>query len=356
MLGGQPGGQLSLANAVPPDRFFVYVAKPEAILPFLDKGAGFAAAAGAGWTGNRLDYDLTRRYLQRLGISRSWLEAVLKSGVLQDMAVVLPDLLLIDGTDITVVARLKQPELLAALLPLAGIQGLTPDGVSTVKTSGRETSWALRGDLLCISSHRSELDGVLRLIAADGVGSLGRSDEFRYMLTQVPVNPQTRMLAYFSDSFVRRIVGPEVKLGQLRRVQARAQMELLTSQSLLARLDGVIARRFRRRSDPHEVPAGRVSSRRLLDRRRGPGPIRCLRFLGRHENVAGSTRRASDPGRGGRLQTICGKLLAVLASVLRSHRHPAGRCARPVARTDDVHSAADRQHDLQPTAGNDAAP
>jgi hypothetical protein len=239
MLGGQPGGQLSLANAVPPDRFFVYVAKPEAILPFLDKGAGFAAAAGAGWTGNRLDYDLTRRYLQRLGISRSWLEAVLKSGVLQDMAVVLPDLLLIDGTDITVVARLKQPELLAALLPLAGIQGLTPDGVSTVKTSGRETSWALRGDLLCISSHRSELDSVLRLIAADGVGSLGRSDEFRYMLTQVPVKPQTRMLAYFSDSFVRRIVGPEVKLGQLRRVQARAQMELLTSQSLLARLDGV---------------------------------------------------------------------------------------------------------------------
>jgi hypothetical protein len=112
---------------------------------FLDKGAGFAAAAGAGWTGNRLDYDLTRRYLQRLGISRPWLEAVLQSGVLQDMAVVLPDLLLIDGTDITVVARLKQPELLAALLPLAGIQGLTPDGVSTVKTSGRETSWALAG-------------------------------------------------------------------------------------------------------------------------------------------------------------------------------------------------------------------
>jgi len=240
MLGGQPGGQLSLANAVPADRFFVYVAKPEAMLPFLDKGAGFAAAAGAGWTGNRLDYDLTRRYLQRLGVSRSWLEAVLKSGVLQDMAVVMPDLLLIDGTDVTVVARLKQPELLAALLPLAGIQGLSSDGVSTIKTgSGRETSWALRGDLLCISSHRSELGAVLRLIATDGVGSLGRSDEFRYMLTQVPVKPETRMLAYFSDPFVRRIVGPEVKLGQLRRVQARAQMELLTSQALLARLDGV---------------------------------------------------------------------------------------------------------------------
>jgi hypothetical protein len=35
------------------------------------------------------------------------------------MAVVLPDLLLIDGTDMTVIARLKQPELLAALLRLA---------------------------------------------------------------------------------------------------------------------------------------------------------------------------------------------------------------------------------------------
>jgi hypothetical protein len=240
MLGNEPGGRLRLADAVPPDRFFVYLAKPESILPLLDQGSGFLAAAGAGWTGNRLDYGLSSRYLQRLGISRQWLEAVLQSGVLHDVAVVLPDLLLIDGTDITVIARLKQPELLAPLLPLAGIRGLTPDGIVSVRNrSGRETCWALRGDLLCISSHRGELDRVLGLIAADGVGSLGQSDEFGYMLKQVPVQPQTRMLAYFSDCFIRRIVGPEVKVGQLRRVQTRAQMEWLTAQTLLARLDGV---------------------------------------------------------------------------------------------------------------------
>lgn len=99
------------------------------MLPLLDQGAGFLAAAGAGWNGNRLDYGLSHRYLQRLGVSRQWLKAVLESGVLHDMAVVLSDLLLIDGTDLTVIARLKHPELLAALLRLTGIRGLTPDGV-----------------------------------------------------------------------------------------------------------------------------------------------------------------------------------------------------------------------------------
>jgi hypothetical protein len=242
MLGDDPGGQLRLADAVPPDRFFVYLAKPESILPLLDRGARFLAAAGAGWTGNRLDYGLANRYLQRLGISRPWLEAVLESGVLHDMAIALPDLLLIDGTDLTVIARLRQPELLVPLLRLTGIRGLTTDDVVIAQPgSGRETYWALRDDLLCISSHRNELDRVLELIAADGAGSLGRSDEFRYMLKQVPVERQTRILAYFSDSFVRRIVGPEVKLGQLRRAQARGRMEWLTAQSLLARLDGAAA-------------------------------------------------------------------------------------------------------------------
>jgi hypothetical protein len=240
MLGDQPGGQLTLADAVPPDRFFVYFAKPDSIVPFLDRGAGFLAATGAGWTGNRLDYDLSQRYLQRLGVTRAWLDIVLQSGIVQDMAVVLPDLLLIDGTDMTVIVRLKQPELLATLLRLAGVSGLASDGmVISRAASGRETYWAAQRDLLCISTHRGELDRVLQLIAAEGAGSLGHSDEFRYMLTQVPVNPQTRMLAYFSDPFVRRIVGPEVKLGQLRRVQARAQLEWLTSQWLLARLDGI---------------------------------------------------------------------------------------------------------------------
>ena len=42
-------------------------------------------------------YDLPDRYLQRLGLSRTWLERVLAAGAVKECALFLPDLFLIDG-------------------------------------------------------------------------------------------------------------------------------------------------------------------------------------------------------------------------------------------------------------------
>ena len=42
--------------------------------------------------------------------------------------------------------------------------------------------------------------------------ALGRSAEFRYMLTEMPVRAETRALVYLSDPFIRRMVGPAVKI------------------------------------------------------------------------------------------------------------------------------------------------
>ena len=233
---------MELANVVPDDRFMVYIANPDSILPFFDHGAEFLATAGSGLTGNRLDYDLTDRYMERLGVNRQWLESILRSGVVKDMVVVLPDLFLIDGTDVTVAARLERPAVLNGLLQLLGVRGFSNTGKLTRKTeNGGTCHWALRDDLFVISTHEDELDRVLDLAQQDGEGSLGQSEEFRYMLTQLPTTPDTRIFAYFSDPFIRRLVGPQVKLAQLRRMKARASMELLTSRALLARLDGIEA-------------------------------------------------------------------------------------------------------------------
>jgi hypothetical protein len=240
MLEGQPGGSIELANYVPPDRFFLYVAKPESIVGFLDHGAPFLASAGVSLTGNQLDHDLPRRYMEKLGISRPWLEKILSSGVVEELAIMLPDLYLIDGTELTAVVRIKQPALLSTLAALIGVRDLgNSPSVSFKTASGGMSHWALRGDLLCASSHRDELQRVVDLIETHGEGSLGRSEEFRYMLTQLAPTSDTRMLAYLSDPFIRRLVGPQVKLAQYRRMLDRARMEHLTAQAMLARLDGV---------------------------------------------------------------------------------------------------------------------
>ncbi len=90
MLGGQSGGSLEMARYVPPDRFFVYVGKPESISALLDTGAPFIASMGTALTGNCLQYNLESRYLARLGMTRDWVDAVLKSGLTSEMAVFAP--------------------------------------------------------------------------------------------------------------------------------------------------------------------------------------------------------------------------------------------------------------------------
>ncbi|MDA0322096.1 MAG: hypothetical protein O2923_05185 [Verrucomicrobia bacterium] len=242
MLGGQAGGRLELADVVPTDQFLLYVAKPAAILPLLDDGADFLSQLGSVVAANSIKYDLPKRYLARLGMNKTWLQNLLKSGAVQEMAILTPDLFFIDGTDVSVVSRLAQPALIEGLLKLIGVTGISGDEIVERRTKGGPSVfWSMRGDLLFVSTDRQTVDAMLALRAASGAGSMGRSAEFRYMLTQLPVTADTRIYAYLSDAFVRRLVGPQVKLAQLRRVTARSEMEVITAAALLARLDGLRA-------------------------------------------------------------------------------------------------------------------
>lgn len=237
MLRGSKGGALDMANNVPSDRLFVYFAQPSAIVPFIECGEGFVSDFGSAITHSGLNYNLKNRYLERLGISEEWLKLVLRSGAVKEVAITLPDLFLVDGTDFTVISKLANSQAVLPLLKMAGLSNLGKD-VSTLKAKGGEAFWALDNDLLVFSTNRKELDGVMALSSRKGEGSLGQSAEFRYMLTQLPVKTESRAYVYFSDPFIRRLVGPEVKIAQFRRLQARAAMEAITAGVLLYRADG----------------------------------------------------------------------------------------------------------------------
>ena len=238
MLAGQPGGRLALADVVPADRFFMYFSGPAPLRAFIDDGAKFLFNAGVLIGGNCSAYDLKNRYLQRLGMDEATLEVALSAGATTDIALFLPDLFLIDGTDLTIVARLKDARRLKALFKAVGLAKMTDGVVIPVPTSaGNAACWCLSGDMLIMSTSRAELDSVLALSRGQGTGSLGRSAEFRYMLTQLPVTKTTRSYTYCSDPFIRRLVGPAVKLGQLRRMLDRSTIEMLTAGVLLYRMD-----------------------------------------------------------------------------------------------------------------------
>ena len=237
MLAGKRGGQLELAKYAPHDRFFVYLGKPATIERMLDVGAPFLASAGAAFTGNSLNYGLERRYLRRLGMTREQLNTILKSGLIRELALFCPDLFFIDGTDLTVIAKVEQPVLLKGLFKLLKPAAELSDAIMEMPGAGTSAFVALRGNVLFLSTNRGELKKALTLHANDGKSSLGQSDEFRYMLTKLGITDKTRGYAYFSDPFVRNLVGPKVKIGQLRRVLAKRQMEHLTARAMLARVD-----------------------------------------------------------------------------------------------------------------------
>ncbi|TWU04238.1 hypothetical protein [Stieleria varia] len=239
MLGGAQGGSLEMARYVPADRLFVYIGKPESIPAMLDKGAPFIASLGTSLTRNCLQYNLESRYLSRLGMTRDWVDTVLASGLTSEMALFAPDLFFIDGTDVTVVAKLRQPELLRQLLGLLGASKLEGNAILEIPTTSDAPAYmALRDDLLFASTQRGEIELAIGLHEQQGHDSLGDSAEFRYMLTQLDVSEQTRIYAYLSDPFIRRLVSPQVKLAQRRRMIEKAKLEAMTASVLLARLNG----------------------------------------------------------------------------------------------------------------------
>ncbi len=239
MLMGRTGGRLPLADCVPPDRFFVYLARPGDTVDILDRSGDFLSDSGAALTWNSIRYDLKARYLARLGLTEQWVRMFLGRGIIKELALVFPDLFFIDGTEVTAIARISQLRLVRPMLQLIGLGNLSEDAVLALPLpTGDSVYWALSGDLLFAGTNRQELQRVVALHKNGGLGSLGRSAEFRYMLEQLPVEKETVAYVYFSDPFIRRMVGPQTKIAQLRRMQARAELEALSAGALLFKADG----------------------------------------------------------------------------------------------------------------------
>jgi HEAT repeat protein len=236
---GRAPGHLSLADVVPQDRFLVWFRNPAALREFMGSSGDLFLRLESAFSLKSFDYDLAARYLARLGLPESLIEQLAGTDMIGEIGFVTPDLFFIEGTDITAIIRARTPALAGTVLASAGMLDPGETAVGEKRTAaGHDVRWARRGALLFISTSADELQGVLALHGNAGKDSLGRSDEFRYMLQQLPVADATQAYFYFSDAFIRRLTGPRTKIAQLRRVRARADLDMLTAGALLYKLDG----------------------------------------------------------------------------------------------------------------------
>ncbi len=241
MLAGlnEEGGRLPLADLAPPDHFFAYFASIPALNDFLGGGLDFLFRLGTAVSAGSIDYGLRARYLGALGLTERQLTDLDQTHSIKEIAVIAPDLFFTDGTELVMILRVNRGDGQKHVQDLLGFGQSDTRGILTRQLeSGRKAYWSAQDDLIFFSTSWPELEKVLTPHRKAGREGLGQSAEFRYMLQQLPTRAETRAYFYFSDPFIRHLVGPATKIGQFRRMQARAELEMLTAGALLYKLDG----------------------------------------------------------------------------------------------------------------------
>lgn len=245
MLGGRTPAVSELSLKVPADFSFVESRSLTKLLNVLDSGdlwqQHIAVQTGdAGTTP-----PIAERIRSRLAVQVDPLLRPVYDAVVDRVAIVSSDLYFGEGTDVTMLFSLKQPEVFrlrmdgflasASQRPHATKSSETyreieithvetPDSAVDVFSAWPEPDLHVRSTSAV--AIRQVLDVILS--ADNGAASLGNSEEYKYIRTLMPQDAaEEDVLVYLSDPFIRRILGPKVKLAERRRLIGQSHLRTL---------------------------------------------------------------------------------------------------------------------------------
>jgi hypothetical protein len=187
------------------------------------------------------------------------------------------DLFANEGSDVTVLFKIKQAGLFKARMDgfLTSAQKARPDakrtdgqylGVNYVHLATPDRGVHVfsaypRSDLHVRSNSLPAFKRILESISGksatgQAVRRLGETNEFAYIRTLLPRGAKEEDgLVYLSDPFIRRLVGPEVKLTERRRILCYNHLRMIGHASLLYRAEhGRAPRSFAELADTQCAP------------------------------------------------------------------------------------------------------
>jgi hypothetical protein len=226
-----------LARAVPADFYFVRASSFGAFTQTLDFVETFGGPAADLLDDASAERATLPRYLAELGVESSDLSRVLGPDVIWDFAVAGSDPYLHQGSDVTLIFRLKSPLLFRAALSKAlathgaahgGTQNsnFTHEGVLVDvarSPDGRVRQHrASTGDFELVSNSPAAIKRVISTIIGKAPRLADEAD-FRYMLARDADVPAD-ILAFIGDRFVETVVGPAQKIAEARRQVALSEL------------------------------------------------------------------------------------------------------------------------------------
>lgn len=242
-----------LAMCVPEDQYFVLFKSLSKLLEAADAGDLwgdhlFTQAARCAQT-----QQTSERLKAQLAIRTDPLTRPFYDMVVADVAMTGSDLDFRLGSDVTMLFKLKQPQVFRLRMDgfLAEAQKSRPDATRTsgqllgvdyvhVATPDRAVyafSAYPRPDLHVRSNSKAGLESVLRAIGGgQDVRRLGDATEFKYIRTLMPRKAKEEDgFIYLSDPFIRHIVGPELKLTDVRRLLCYNHLRMIGHAAALYR-------------------------------------------------------------------------------------------------------------------------
>lgn len=245
MLKGRKSEAFPLASQVPPDWFYAHFSSLSRALDFGDYLNQTGGAFYNRFSDAPVDTALKKRILSQLAILENKEARIFYDSVLSEMALVSSDFFFSMGTDVSLLFKLKQKAIFETTIkmyrskflketPNAKEETLTIEGASVHAISSannRLRSYLyLDGDFAIISNSPAAIARLIR-VSQKKEKALASLDEFKYMRSVYVADRETEDgFIYFSDEFIRRLVSPQLRIAEARRMEVAillAQLEKL---------------------------------------------------------------------------------------------------------------------------------
>ena len=249
MLKGQQPKVSVLANYVPADNYYIGFRSVSRMLDIIDGGNLFAKHLYTQTGESAFARDTEQKLRQQLAVETNPLARPFYDLIVKEISISGSDPFVNEGSDVTLLFRFDQDlvfrtqmdaYLTAAEKSISNVTRTeeTWDGTAFVHVSSPDrevhvfSAYPAKG-LHVRSNSRTAFLRVLKLINGKSKSdksliSLGQSEEFAYVRTLMPADaPDEDGLIYLSDPFIRRLVGPEVKLTELRRLKCFNNLRMI---------------------------------------------------------------------------------------------------------------------------------
>ncbi|MFO0975817.1 MAG: DUF1559 domain-containing protein [Planctomycetaceae bacterium] len=246
MLGEKTPSVSGLVMYVPADQYYVGFRSVSRMLDVIDGGDLFAKHLYTQSDAGAFVRDTEERLRTQLAIDTNPLARPFYDLVVKEFAITGSDPFVAEGSDVTLLFQYEQPVVFQAQMEqyLKKAEQSGSDVKRTdLKVLGIPVTYVASPDRRVHVYSAYPVDGIhvrsnsmvalertLRLILgkSENVESLGSTDEFRYIRTLIPPNAKEEDgLIYLSDSFIRRLMGAELKLTELRRLRCNNVLRMI---------------------------------------------------------------------------------------------------------------------------------